>query len=262
MNCLEARALAIGYAGQPLGQNLDLRLNSGEVLCLLGPNGSGKSTLFKTLLGLLRPLAGSVLLDGQPLSEWSRRRLAQCLGYVPQAQSLSFPFSVEDMVLLGRSAHLKAFAQPSAHDRQVARDCLRRLNILDLAPRIYTHLSGGERQLVLIARALAQEPALLILDEPTASLDFGNQVRVLEQLRALRDQGLGILLCTHQPEHALRVADRIALYKQGRIVHCGSRTDTLTLQRLAWLYDLPAEQIARQMQLLTTLTSGSHHEPR
>ncbi|MNZ93840.1 putative ABC transporter ATP-binding protein [compost metagenome] len=214
--------------------------------------------MFKTLLGLLAPLAGVTLLDGHPLSHWSRRTLAQRIGYVPQAQTQVFPFSVEEMVLLGRSAHLGAFSSPSAHDRNVAGACLERLGIVHLRQRIYTTLSGGEQQLVLIARALAQGPSLLVMDEPTASLDFGNQIRVLEHIQALRGQGLGILLCTHQPEHALRVADRIALFKQGSLFHCG---DELSMERLAWLYDLPVQQVRTQLQLLSGLTRGSGHEP-
>ncbi|MBO3278205.1 ABC transporter ATP-binding protein [Pseudomonas schmalbachii] len=258
MSRLEARQLAIGYPGRLLGQGMDLHLERGEVLCLLGPNGSGKSTLFKTLLGLLAPRAGTVLLDGRPLPQWSRRTLAGRIGYVPQAQDRGFPFSVEEMVLLGRSAHLGAFSSPSPHDRDVAHACLERLGIVHLRQRIYTTLSGGEQQLVLISRALAQEPSLLVLDEPTASLDFGNQIRVLEHIQALRGQGLGILLCTHQPEHALRVADRIALFKQGGLFHCG---DALSVERLAWLYDLPAQQIRTQLQLFSGLIRGSGHEP-
>jgi len=258
MSRLEARQLAIGYPGRTIGQGMDLHLERAEVFCLLGPNGSGKSTLFRTLLGLLAPLAGSVLLDGRPLSHWPRRTLAGRIGYVPQAQDRLLPFTVEDMVLLGRSARLGLFSSPSSRDRSVGHACLERLGIAHLRQRVYTTLSGGERQLVLIARALAQEPALLVLDEPTASLDFGNQIRVLEHVQALREQGLGILLCTHQPEHALRVADRIALFRQGCLFHCGA---ALSVERLAWLYDLPARQIRTQLQLLSGLTRGSGHEP-
>ncbi|HBO3911219.1 TPA: ABC transporter ATP-binding protein [Pseudomonas aeruginosa] len=159
---------------------------------------------------------------------------------------------------LGRNAHLGPFASSSPHDRRVALECLERLDIAALRQRTYSTLSGGERQLVLIARALAQEPSLLVLDEPTASLDFGNQIHVLEHIQTLRGQGLGILLCTHQPEHALRVADRIALFKQGRLVRCDGPLDG---ERLAWLYDLPRQQVDAQLRLLAALAPGDRHEP-
>ncbi|MBP8204030.1 MAG: ABC transporter ATP-binding protein [Pseudomonas sp.] len=252
MSGLQAVNLAIGYAERTLGKGINLHLQGGEVLCLLGPNGSGKSTLFKTLLGLLAPLAGQITLDHQPLAQCSRQHLAQRVGYVPQAQALAFPFKVADMVLLGRSAHLGRFSSPSAHDRALALACLQRLAIEHLYGRLYNTLSGGEQQLVLIARALAQEPTLLVLDEPTASLDFGNQVRVLEHIQALRAQGLGILLCTHQPEHALRVADRIALFKNGQLTACDG---PLSREQLAWLYDLPQQHVDTQLRMLASLAA-------
>lgn len=239
---LETRHLGIGYPGHPVGRDINLSLASGEVLCLLGPNGSGKSTLFKTLLGLLPAQTGSVVAAGQDIRRWSRRRLARHLGYVPQAGGGSFAFSVLEVVLMGRSARLGRFAAPSKRDQQLARDCLARLGISHLERRQLTAISGGERQLALIARALAQEPALLVMDEPTASLDFGNQIRVLDHLQRLRDEGLGILFCTHQPEHGLRLADRLVLFKQGRIRYCGS-ADRLTSGQLAELYDLSEAQV-------------------
>lgn len=241
---LEARDLSIGYSGRLVGSSISLRLAAGEILCLLGPNGSGKSTLFRTLLGLLPALGGEVRLRGEPAQHWSRTEFARYVGYVPQAHVSMFPFTVEDVVLMGRSARISRFAMPAAHDAEIARSCLESLGIEHLRERIYTEISGGERQLALIARALAQEPALLILDEPTASLDFGNQIRVLAHIQRLRDQGMGVLLCTHQPEHALQVADRIALLKSGSIQHCGPALEVATVERLAWLYDL-SEKVVR-----------------
>ena len=244
MSLLSSHALSIGYDGAVVGEGIDLRLSGGEVLCLLGPNGGGKTTLFRTLLGALPPIAGEVRVEGRPLGRFSRRELARRLGYVPQAHAGLFAFTVEDVVLMGRTARMGRFAVPSARDRQAARAALERLGVARLAERVYTQISGGERQLVLIARALAQETATLILDEPTASLDFGNQLRVLAELDRLRRDGIGILMSTHQPEHALRVADRIALLKAGRIVAQGAARQTATAAQLAELYDADVEVVA------------------
>jgi iron complex transport system ATP-binding protein len=233
---LEARGLSFGYDGTPVGEGVDLDLTGGEVVCLLGPNGGGKTTLFRTLLGVLPPIAGEVRVAERPLSRWPRRERARLLGWVPQAHAGLFAFTVEEVVLMGRTARHGRYTAPSRRDHDVARAALERLGIGRLAERVYTQISGGERQLTLIARALAQEAGILILDEPTASLDFGNQLRVLGEIRRLRDDGIGILMSTHQPEHALEVADRIALLEGGRIVAQGPPHETATPERLAHLY--------------------------
>lgn len=249
MSVLEAQELAMGYRHRAVGTDIDLALGAGEVLCLLGPNGGGKTTLFRTLLGILPPLAGTVRVADRALADWSRQALATRLAYVPQSHAGLFAFSVEEVVLMGRTARLARFSTPSAHDRGVARDCLARLGVGHLAERVYTEISGGERQLALIARALAQEARILILDEPTASLDFGNQLRVLKEIDALKRQGLSILMSTHQPEHALRVADRIALLKAGRIVGQGPRA-LATADALADLYGADPADVARSLPQL------------
>lgn len=241
---VEGRALAIGYPGRRVGADISLGIGHGEVLCLLGPNGSGKTTLFKTLLGLLLPLEGEVRVLGEPVADWSRAAFARKVGYVPQAHAGLFPFTVMDIVLMGRAARIERFAAPSRHDREIAADCLAALGVSHLRERIYTEISGGERQLALIARALAQEPALLVMDEPTASLDFGNQIRVLEHIGRLRGRGIAVFMSTHQPEHALRVADRIALLAHGRLVGIGTPTAVATPARLAELYGVDEGAVA------------------
>lgn len=238
-NCLlSAHDLAIGYPQRRVGAGLHLDLYAGELFCVLGPNGSGKSTLFRTLLGLLPAMAGTVRVGQDAIGQLTRRELARRVGYVPQAGPAVFPFTVLDMVLMGRTSHQGALASPSSRDHAHARDSLARLGIGALASRRYDAISGGERQLALIARALAQQPSALILDEPTASLDFGNQIRVMSTLRELARQGLGVLLCTHQPDHALHFADRVALFKAGQLHYTGTAQASLTAARLAWLYDL------------------------
>ena len=199
---LEAQALAVGYRDRVVGRGFSLALEGGEVLALLGPNGGGKTTLLKTLLGLLPPLEGAVILDGADLAGMPVRARAKRLAFVPQIHVGTFAFSVEEVVLMGRSAWGSVFTPPSRRDREVTRTALARLGIAHLAGRPYTRISGGERQLALIARALAQEPRAILLDEPTASLDFGNQGKVLREIRRLAADGLAIAFSTHDPNHA------------------------------------------------------------
>ncbi len=244
---LDARALGIGHGRGRVLSEVSFALERGELLCLLGPNGSGKTTLLRSLLGLLPPQAGDIRLLGRPLSDWSRNGLARHIGYVPQAHAGLFAFTVLDIVLMGRAAQVGRFATPSPRDHAIAMRSLETLGIAALAGRVYTHISGGERQLALVARALAQEPAILLLDEPTASLDFGNQIRVLEHLAHLRERGIAILMSTHQPEHALRCANRTALVGEGRLLALGPTADVATTANLARLYGVSESAIAASL---------------
>ncbi len=238
---LAANALAYGYPAREIGRDIELALQAGEVMALLGPNGHGKTTLLKTMLGLLPARGGSLRLDGQVLESLGAGARARALGYVPQAHAGTFAFSVVEMVLMGRTAHAGLFAAPSAHDRTVARAMLERLGIAALAERPYTEISGGERQLALVARALAQEPRYIILDEPTASLDFGNQGKVMAQIRRLAAEGLGVLFTTHDPNQALRYADRVMLLRDGRTLASGPAAALLTQDNLVALYGSAVE---------------------
>lgn len=235
---LEIRDLAFGYGDRTVGAAVSLTLRGGEVLVLLGPNGAGKTTLFKTVLGLLPVKAGAVRLDGKPLSAWPRRERARRIAYVPQAHAALFPFTVLDVVLMGRAPHLAPFSSPGPRDRTLAMDALAGLGMAHLASQPYTDISGGERQMALIGRALAQEPAILVMDEPTANLDYGNQMRVLSHIRTLAARGLSIVLSTHNPDHAFLVADRLALLHASRLVALGPPGDVLTPAILKTLYDI------------------------
>lgn len=237
---LAAANLTYGYRERVIGRGIALDLARGEVLALLGPNGSGKTTLLKTLLGLLAAQGGSLTLDGVPIAPPQR---ARALGYVPQAHAGTFAFTVLSVVRMGRSAHGGLFAAPSARDHEVAHAMLERLGIARLAERPYTLISGGERQLVLIARALAQEPAYVVLDEPTASLDFGNQGRVMSEIRRLAAEGLGVLFTTHDPNQALRHADRVMMIRDGEALASGRADDLLTPERLECLYGVRIEML-------------------
>jgi iron complex transport system ATP-binding protein len=240
---LAADTLSFGYAGRTIGREVTLDLKTGEALALLGPNGGGKTTLLKTLLGLLKPHAGAVTLNGKPLGEHSIAQRARLIAYVPQSHAGTFAFSVFDVVLMGRTAHAGLFASPSTRDRSIAAAMLAQLGISHLSGQPYTMISGGERQLVLVARALAQEPRFVVLDEPTASLDFGNQGKVMRQITELAGQGLGVLFTTHDPNQALRYADRVALLGDGKVLALGATQDVLHHAALAMLYGSGVETL-------------------
>ena len=236
---LAVEDLSYGYPGRTVGHDIGFTVGTGEVLCVLGRNGEGKSTLFRTILGLLPPRAGVVQVDGEPISGWSPRRRAQAFGYVPQNSGGAFPFTVADLVLMGRTAHRGVFAAPSGADRRAANEAIAALGIEHLARREWLQVSGGERQLALVARALAQEPLILVLDEPTASLDFGNQVRVLDAVRSLAERrGLSVLVSTHHPEQAFACADRVAVLAGGALLQIGAPADVITRETLRACYSV------------------------
>jgi len=232
---LKVESLAFGFPGRTIGRDVSFALGAGEVMCVLGPNGGGKTTLFRTILGLLAAHDGKLLLDEKPLASLSRQEIARSIGYVPQGHTGYFAYTVRDFGLRGRTAHMGIFSTPSKKDFEVAERVLASLGMAHLAGRPITEVSGGERQLALVARALAQEPRLLVLDEPTASLDFGNQVRVLERIAGLARTGISILFSSHAPDHAFLCAQRALLLAEGRTLEIGTPREVIradTLQRL------------------------------
>lgn len=227
-----------GYPNKPILDDLNFELNTGEIICVLGKNGAGKTTFFKSMLGILSPLSGSILLNGKPIELWNRAQFARLVGYIPQARSLPFPFTVLDVVLFGRTAHLSTFGSPGKKDRMLAEECLDLLNISYLKNRTFTQLSGGEQQLVIIARALAQQPSFLIMDEPTSSLDFGNQIKIIRQVNALKNNALGIIMATHSPDHAFMCDADVAVIHEGKIKHVGHSNSIITETLLKEVYGI------------------------
>jgi iron complex transport system ATP-binding protein len=238
---LAARELAIGYPRRELAKDISFTLNAGEAIAILGPNGSGKTTLFRTLLGLLPARAGEVTLNGRPIAALGPAKIARAMAHVPQATTGFFNFSVIEVVEMARAAHLRWYAQPGAKDRAIAEQALCDLNIADFAGREFAELSGGERQLVMIARALAAEAPILLLDEPTASLDYGNQFMILDEIARLKLRGATILFTTHDPNQAMRIADRtLTISREGR-VQMGATREVLTRDSLASLYGIDVQ---------------------
>ncbi len=234
----EGLGFRYGSGGPPVLAGVSLQINSGETLALLGANGSGKSTLLRLLLGLTQPQSGSITLAGRPLPAWSRREIARHIAYVPQSQAAPFPYRVRDLVALGRIAHRGLYASMTRADHQAVAAAMERLDITPLAHRIFTELSGGQRQLCLIARALAQEAPLIVMDEPITGLDYGNQWRLLALVRELAAEGRAFIKSTHHPEHALGAATRVILLHRGRLAADGTPEAVVTPANIRCLYGI------------------------
>lgn len=237
---LHAEGLRFAHpGGRPLLDDVTFSMAPGDILCLLGPNGTGKTTLLRCLLGLERLQAGRVEVMNSALAALGPAATARLMAYVPQETASVFPFLAQDVVLMGRNPHLGFMAGPSVADRRAADDALARLGIAHLAPRRFHELSGGERQMVLIARALAQGSRVLVMDEPCSGLDLGNQVRILSVIRQLARDGYAVLLTSHLPDHAFQLGGLAALLKDGRMQGPAPAEDLLDADLLGQLYDTP-----------------------
>jgi ABC-type cobalamin/Fe3+-siderophores transport system ATPase subunit len=248
---LEAEGLTVRYAAASRAalDGVACRVGAGELVAVAGPNGSGKTTLVRALSGLLRPGEGVVRVRGRPLASWGRAELARVMGVVPQREEIVFPLRVDETVMLGRYAHLGSLAAPGAADRAAVATALERCDATGLAGRSVDSLSGGEWQRVRLARALAQEPAILVLDEPTASLDVRHEMEILELIRRLVDGGLAGLVVTHQLNLAARFADRMMVLSEGRLMAEGAPREVLREELLTRVFQWPVA--------VTTWSDGS-----
>ena len=238
---LKVCGVTAGYGGRDIIRDISFSVEPGQFLCILGANGCGKTTLLKTILGILRPSSGHVYLNGDDLHLMNVKYLFQKIAYIPQAHMPPFPFTAREVVLMGRSPYLSYLGSPGAEDEKVANQVMEQMDIAWMADRSYTRLSGGERQLVIIARALAQQPRLLLMDEPTANLDFGNQYRVLEKMISLSEKGMGVVMVTHDPDHAFFCADHALLMLDGAILAGGDPRQVICEDAMTAIYNAPVK---------------------
>ncbi|MBR4691778.1 MAG: ABC transporter ATP-binding protein [Oscillospiraceae bacterium] len=233
----DVRGLRFAYPnGHQVINDASFTLDEGEVLTILGPNGAGKSTLFNCLANIRRPTGGEILLGGSPMDKLSVKEVAGLIGYVQQTHIAVFDYTVIYFVMMGRAARVGVFSRPKAEDRAIAMQALETLGIAHLAERPYTAISGGERQLVLIARALTQQPKAILLDEPTSHLDFGRSTLILELVRELQAKGYSVIMTTHDPNHAVLLGEKAALLDRSGILRVGPAEEIVTEENLRPLY--------------------------
>jgi len=237
MELIRTENISFAYSDGPVLADVSVSVKQGEIISLLGPNGSGKTTLIKVMLGIYRPRLGAVFFEGKSMLEITPREIAKRIAYVPQFHRMVFAYRVLDVVLMGRLPHKPFFFRYSQADRDAALCALERLSISHLKDKRYTEVSGGERQLILIARALAQGADMLIMDEPANSLDFGNQIRLLDEITKLAQEGYTFVKSTHFPDHALWIADRVIMLQQGAVIADGRPDDIMNDESICNLYN-------------------------
>lgn len=233
---IDVQHLSYSYGEHPVLRDVSFQVGKGELLSILGPNGVGKSTLFRCVLGLLSDYEGNVTIDGKDMRNMSTGEIAKKIAYIPQHSNPTFNFSVFDIVLMGTTGSLSAFRSPRKEEQERCEWALKKIGISNLAERCFHRLSGGEQQLVMFARALAQKAPILMMDEPTANLDYGNQLLVMKQARKLVEEGYTIIQTTHNPEQSYLYSDRILALKDGKIIKQGKAEEVLTQEVLEQLY--------------------------
>lgn len=241
---LDASGLGFSYNGKPVFSNVNFGVEAGEIISVVGPNGAGKSTLLRCLNGLLTPGSGDIRFYGKRIQDMDRKVVGRAMGYVPQNDEDTFGFSVLEMVLMGRAAHISPFAQPTHRDVDSAEQAVRTVGIEHLAHKNFNELSGGQAQLAVIARALAAKPKLLLLDEPTAHLDIRNQAQVLKVLcRLARERGLSVLMTTHSPDHAFLFSDKVLMLRKEQPPLFGKPEQVMTAETVGTVFGMDVQII-------------------
>lgn len=223
---------------------LTCEISSENIFCILGPNGIGKSTLLNAIMDLLPLRSGRVLIDGKPVRDYKRADLAKRVAYIPQTYQMTFPYKVLDLILMGRTPHLNDMNRPSQHDYEKVMEAVSSLGLEGLLDRSCTQLSGGQLQMVMLARAIAQEADFLLLDEPTSHLDFGKEMETLRILLKMHRRGVGILFTTHNPNHAFMICDSVAIMDRGSFTCVGSPDEIVTEENLTRIYKTPVQIIS------------------
>jgi iron complex transport system ATP-binding protein len=231
------------HASRTIFHDVSFSLNNGEVLSILGTNGSGKTTLLNCIANLFKPKSGKILLNGQPMSRMNLRDVARTIGYVPQIHTPAYSYTVREFAVMGRTPYIGAFTTPGTEDYRIADEALERMRISHLRDRPYTEISGGERQQVTIARVIAQQPQLILLDEPTAHLDYGNQYRVVQMIRQLAEEGYALIMTTHNPEHAIILNGKVAILNREGVLGIGQAAETLSAETLSNVYGLSIKTV-------------------
>lgn len=226
------------YNSRTIFHDVSFNLDKGEVLSILGTNGAGKSTLLNCIANLFKPDTGEIFLNGKPMSSMHMCDIAKIIGYVPQIHTPAYAYTVREFTVMGRTPYIGAFSKPSAEDYRLADEALERMNILHLRDKAYTEISGGERQQVTIARVITQQPQLILLDEPTAHLDYGNQYRTVQMVKQLADEGYALIMTTHNPDHAIILNGKVAILNRDGILGVGQAAETLNKETLSQLYGL------------------------
>lgn len=242
---LSLRDVAIGYdRDAPIQKYVNFAVNSGEVCCVLGPNGCGKTTLVKTILGMNPLLGGSITMDGDDMTKWGARRLSDMIAYVAQRHDQPFPFQVKDVVMLGRINKMDGLGgQPGPDDYAIVENAMQEMGIYHLRDAPYSDISGGELQMVMFARAMAQEPQMLILDEPTAALDYGNAVRVIGKVRKMARMGYAVVMITHDPDHAFMCGANVALFTRAEPMRFGTAEEVITRRNIKGAYGIDVKLV-------------------
>lgn len=241
---LEVNNLSFYYhSSRMIFREVSFSVDNGEVLSILGTNGSGKSTLLNCIANLYKPASGKILLNGRPMSKMNLREVARVIGYVPQIHTPAYAYTVREFAVMGRTPYIGVFTTPSPEDYRIADEALERMGIAHLRNKPYTEISGGERQQVTIARVIAQQPQLVLLDEPTAHLDYGNQYRVVQMIRQLAEEGYALIMTTHNPEHAIILNGKVAILNRQGILGVGQAAETLNAATLSNLYGLSIKTV-------------------